>query len=370
MSRPVRVGIVGTSWWADAMYLPPLAGYDGCEVVACCGRNRSRAETFAARWSIPHVFTDVAAMCGSGLIDAVIVAAANAAHYPATMAALDAGLHTLCEKPLALTLAQAIEMRDRAADAGVITAVPFTYRYMPSTRYVKHLIDDGFLGRPYHLHLRYYAGYGRPGDRESGYSWRFDKGAAGSGALGDIGSHFLYLAEWFYGEVAALCARLDALVERPPLNPAGQPYEQADDTALLLLRFKNGAQGVVHASTLAYEETPFGQVHEMDFHGEGGTLRHVIDWMHRQEVRGVRAGGGPSVPMPVPDRFWGAARRDPVTDTYKDVFRVEGHMVREFVDAVAAGRPMRPDFTDGARNQQLLHAALESHRLGRWVDVA
>ena len=363
--RTVRVGVVGTSWWSDAMYLPALAAGEGIEVTAVAGRDRGRTQAFADRWDIPHTFTDAEAMLTSGLLDAVIIATINDSHYPLTMAALEAGLHVLCEKPLALTLAQAETMARKAAEVGATTLVPFTYRYMPTTRQLKRLIDGGYLGTLYHAHLRYYAGYGRDGT----YSWRFDRRLAGAGALGDLGAHYLHLAEWLFGEVTALCAELSSLAPHPARDPAGESYQLLDDSAMLLLRFASGAQGLLHASTLALEDTPYGQVHEIDAHGSEGTLRQLIDWDERQEIRGARVGEGPSRPLPVPDDVWGPVRRERVVDTYKDVFRLEGRMVREFVEAARAGGRLEPDFADGLRVQRLIDAAQRSAREGCWVEV-
>ena len=361
----VRVGVIGTSWWTDAMYLPAFTAGEGTVVTAIAGRNAERAGAIAERWQIPHTFTNSEAMLASGLFDAVVIATVNASHHPLAVQALDRGLAVLCEKPLALTLEQAEELRAAAEAARVVTMVPFTYRFMPTTRYLKQLIDDGYLGRPYHLNLRYYAGYGRDGS----YLWRFDRRLAGSGALGDLGSHFLHLAEWFYGEITTLCADLAAMVDRPEHDPDGDPYEVLDDSAMLLLRFANGAQGFLHASTVAYEDTPYGQVHEMDFHGSGGTLRQLIDWQERQEIWGARVGEGASRRIELPAEAWGPVRRDVVVDTYKDVFRLEGRMVREFVEAVRSGRRVRPDFEDGVRAQRLITAAERSGREGRRVEV-
>src|SRR5439155_5147385 len=108
--------------------------------------------------------------------DAVVEAITNDAHYPVTMDAPNHGLHTTCEKPLALNYAQASAMAATAQKKGLITCVPFTYRYMPSTRYLKQRIDEGYLGRPYHLQMRYYAGFAR--DPET-YLWRFERRIAG-----------------------------------------------------------------------------------------------------------------------------------------------------------------------------------------------
>ena len=367
MNKIVKIGLVGTSWWVDAMYLPPLSNYDSAEVVAICGRNRERAEARAAQWNIPHVFTDFREMLASGLFEAVIIATSNETHHEITMEALKNDLHVLCEKPLALNYADSAEMAAAAAAKNRITMTPFTYRNMPSTRYIKELIDDGFIGQPYHLHMRYYAGFGRDGGE---YNWRFDTSIAGSGALGDIGSHFLHLAEWFFGEVEAVCSNLGQFIKRPALNPNGDSYPQGDDTAMLMLRFKNGAHGMVHATTLAYENTAFGQQHEMDFHGSGGTLRQIIDWNSRQQIMGGRVGEETVKMIEIPEHVWGDLRRDNVIHTYKDVFRKEGRMVREFVDAVRDGKSAEPDFAAGARVQAMLEAALKSAETGGWVSLS
>jgi len=329
-------------------------------------------QALAQKYNIPHQFADYQELLDSGLCEAVVVATTNDTHHPIVMAALERGLHVICEKPLALNYAQAAAMAARAKEKGVITTVPFTYRHMPSTRYLKHLIaEEGYLGRPYHMHMRYYAAFARD---TSQYLWRFEKARGGSGALADIGSHFLHLAEWFYGDVEAVCAQFSVMTERPP-DPQGRNYEQADDSAMVMLRFKNGAQGLVHASAIAYEKTyadkgyGFDQVHEFDFHGSEGTLRQVIDWDFRQKISGDRPGDGPERELTVPDEYWGDKRRELVIETWEDVFRREGRMVHEFVHAVANKQPMVPDFSDGARVQQLLDAAIASAETGCWVTT-
>lgn len=359
----VRVGIVGTSWWADSMYLPALKNHPQAQVVAVCGRNYKRLKDFAHRWEIPAAYTDYREMIGCGDLDALIVATPNDTHYPITMLALDAGLHVLCDKPLAQNAEQARAMAEAARRAGVRTMVPFTYRYMPTTRYIRQLIDEGFIGRPYHLNMRYYTGYGR----DSAYNWRFDAGIAGAGVVADLGSHWLHLARWFYGEITALSCYCDTLVERGD-HPRGDDYARAEDTALLTVKFANGAYGSLQVTTVCYEGTPFGQTHHMEFHGSEGTLYHHIDWDTVQEIRGCRAGAKPE-PIAVPEAIWAGARRDTVHNTYKDVFREQNHMTREFITAIANDTPVAPDFDEGARVQALVDAALRSAKSGCWVEA-
>ena len=348
-----RIGVVGTSWWADSMYLPALRGLDDVEVPAVLGRNPDRAASFAATWEIPGVFTDPDEFFDQRL-DAVIIASANDSHHPLSMRALEARLDVLCEKPLGLDVGQAREMTDAADATGAITLVPFTYRYMPVNQYLKRLIDEGYLGEAFHLGLRYFTGFARDGE----YAWRFDRSEAGSGVIGDIGSHFLYLARWFFGEVASVGCLSRSFVERDE-RPDGRPYDRGEDSAVMTLEFTSGAYATVQASAVCHEPTPFGQVHEFDAHGSAGTLHAVCDSV--QQVRGVKVGEtGPAVELPIPDDIWHGARRASVHDTYRDVFRGTGAMIGDFVEAVRSRRPCEPDFADGLRIQELCDAAVAS----------
>ena len=140
MPERVRVGVIGTSWYADMMHLPNLKSHPRAELAAICGRNRERAEEMARKYEIPRVFTDYRELIEEGDLDAVVVATPDDLHHPMTMAALDAGLHVLCEKPMALNAGQAGEMYDKAEAAGVKHMVFFTYRWWPSYRYLKQLV--------------------------------------------------------------------------------------------------------------------------------------------------------------------------------------------------------------------------------------
>jgi predicted dehydrogenase len=362
-TTPVRVGLIGTGWWAEPMYLPALKEHPYGRITALVGRN---ASPLAEEWGIAHVYDDYRQMIADRAVDAVIIATRNDTHYPITMAALEAGLHVLCEKPLGLNYPEAAAMAARATAQGVKHMTPFTYSYMPTARYLKQLIDSGYIGQPYHLNLRYFTGYAHTPHT---YNWRLDRALAGSGALGDIGSHFLYLAYWLFGGITEVCAELGEVVERAQLDPNGQPYTRTDDNAMLLLKFASGAQGMIHASNIASEETKFGQIHGLDFHGSDGTLHCAIDWEQTQEIRGMRVGGGPAKVLPIPDAIWGSVRRERVHDTYRDLFRTQEFMTRQWVTAIALDQPVTPDFHAGAYVQRVMDAALVSHANRCWVKV-
>ena len=365
-SPSVRVGLVGTSWWAEAMYLPALADHPIGRITALCGRDPERTHKVASSWGIAHDFTDWSAMLDSE-IDAVIVASPNESHFEITMAALDRGLPVLCEKPLGMSAVEARQMADRARANGTITMVPFTYRFMPTNQFVKKLIADGYVGRPYQLSMRYFAGYARDG----AYAWRFDEAKAGAGIIGDLGSHWLDMSRWLLGEITAISAHRDSFVPRDP-RPDMSSYNTVEDSAVILARFESGALATLQVSAVCWEGTPFGQIHELDLHGSDGTLHAFNDWDTVQEVRGVRAGErGPARPLDIPDEIWNGAPHSPVHDTYRHVFRRTEAMTRDWASAIGEGRCVEPDFETGARIQQLVDAALISATTdGAWQAVA
>lgn len=358
-----RIAVVGTSWWADAMYLPALTYGDDVEVVAVVGRHHERTAQFAQRWSIPHHSTDAEALIAEVDADGVVIATPNDTHHPLTLAALDRGLAVLTEKPIGLDYRQAAELASRAEEEGVTTLVPFTYSFMPTCRQIARMVADGAIGRPYHLNLRYYSGYAREGD----YRWRFDLDQAGSGITGDLASHFLYLAIWWFGPVVDVSAMLDHLLDRP--HPEGRAYRQAEDTAIITLRFANGALGSVTATAMAHEPAPIAQRHEMELHGSEGTLRHVIDWDSVQTL--AYSATSEEAPRSVPidgDLLGGSPVHDVIT-TYQDVFRRHGLMVREFAEAAPTGGRVRPDMRAGADVQRIIDAAALSSAERRVVSI-
>jgi predicted dehydrogenase len=348
------------------MYLPAVTKHPLADVRSVVGGGRqAHTREFAARWSIPSAYDSLDVMLDREPLDALLVLTPNRNHHASVMTGLDRGLHILCEKPLGMTAREAREMTEAAERAGVTTMTPFTYRFMPANRYLKALVDEGYIGQPYHLNLRYYAGFGRSG----AYAWRFDVGESGGGVSGDLASHWGDHARWLYGEFEAVTAVFSRIVPRGP-RPDGVPFEVGEDSAMLLLEFESGARGNIHVTSLAYEPGPFGHRHEFDLHGSAGSLRLLNDWLTVQRIDGSRAGEPATHELPIPDAYFAGARRTPVHDTYKDVFREQDSMTRAFVSAVARGEKASPDFTDGLAVQRLLEAASRSAREGRRVSIA
>jgi predicted dehydrogenase len=361
MTDQVRVGVIGTSWYADLAHLPRVKSHQCAELKAICGRNRARAEEMAKKYGIPLVFTDYREMIEKGDLDAVIVSTPDDLHYPMTMDALDAGLHVLCEKPFALNRTQAKEMYEKAQAAGVKHMVCFTYRWMPSYRYLKQLVDEGYVGRCFHCRFSYLGGYARAAQ----YRWKFDR-RRGLGALGDLGSHMIDLARWYVGDIVRVSACLNAFVERP--GPGGQTLDPANDAAFLAVEFESGALGVIEISTVAHTGDR-GQEQQVRLYGQSGTL--ATDWSFIEgEIRGVRQDEKQWQALSVPDELWdGVDRAQPPIMQVSEAFLRQPIGDRLFIDAILQDRPVVPSFYDGLKAQEVIDAALQSHEQGRWVSL-
>jgi len=268
MTNPIHIGVIGTSWWADLGHLPFLTSDERSKVVAICGRNRERAQAMASKYQIPKFFTDYRALLADGALDAVVILTPDDEHFAMTMAALDAGLHVLCEKPLARNAAHAKQLYDRAKAQGVRHMTYFTYRWLPHYRYLRDLLAQGTVGRLYHAQFHFMAGNGR----NPAYAWRFDPQRA-SGVLGDYGSHMIDLARYLVGDLVGDIARVNAqLATHAPHNgPDGRPLYGACDTATLLIKFLYGGQGTIELSAVARTHDPALE-HGVVLHGDAGSL--------------------------------------------------------------------------------------------------
>jgi predicted dehydrogenase len=136
-------------------------------------------------------------------VDAVIIATPNVSHHPIAMAAIARGLHVLCEKPLAVSLAQAIEMAQAADAAGIRHMTAFTYRFVPAMRYMQHLVSGGFIGQPWHFRAQRFMDWGR-----QALGWRQDAALAGSGQVGDMLSHRIDYGHMLIGPIHEVTAHI------------------------------------------------------------------------------------------------------------------------------------------------------------------
>ena len=360
MTEQIRIGIIGTSDYAKLL-LSTLNGVDDAELAAVCGRTRSRAAEVAAEYKHAQVFTDYHDMIKHGRLDGIIIASPDDLHYPMTMVALKAGLHVLCEKPMAITVEQARQMLEAAEQAGVKHMLEFSWRWLPHYQYLHHLVSDGFVGRGYHYHYRFLSNTGRRND----YTWRIDPRRS-LGVLGDLGSHMVDLALWISGDISSVSAHLASFSEWT--NPEGQLISGANESALLSVEFADGAQGMIHVSTIAHiaarEREQF-----VTLHGDGGSLE--VEWRvfggaeKGLAVRGCRHDEADFQTMAVPDNYLKGVEVGEVLPVFFN------HLVgpRLFVDAIQRDYQPSPSFAQGFKVQQVLEAALLAHQTGQRVPI-
>ena len=362
MAGTLRVGVVGTSWFAENFHLAGLESHPRAEVAAICGRDGVKAEAVAARHGGPVVFTDYGAMIDSGLVDAVVIATPDDLHREVAIRALGSGLHVLCEKPLSRTADEARDMFRAAEAAGRVHMTMFTWRWMGIFSYAQRLISEGYLGRCRDAHFSMVAGYAN----DSVYGWRFDPDR-GSGILGDLGSHMIDLARWYVGDVARVSGRLTTDVARPGSD--GAVMASLNDSATVLLEFGNGAQGTIRVSgARVVGETPDIEVR---LYGDAGSLRLDVDVVNAR-LSGRRLDDQSWVELAIPQELLGTEGGHPPILGLPSLAPFTNLPVadRLFVDAVLDGRAPEATFEDGWRVQQVIDAIIESDRRHSWVSVS
>jgi predicted dehydrogenase len=350
------IGVVGVSYGRRA-HLPVFKAGDDFEVVAVASGRRERAEQVAREFDIPTVAEDWQALVRLPEIAAVSVVVPQTMHATVTLAALAAGKHVLCEKPMAMDEREAFEMYAAARARNLVTMVDLEYRFIPCRRWFKELVADGFLGELYGFSsVRPTDRYADPNDPTM--SWRFEKDQGG-GWLGPAGAHILDAIRWWFGEFASVSATLETY--RPErLLPGGAGYARvdADDTSAVAFRLANGAMGVILQSCAA-AGVPHAEPEIMAF-GSRGSL--TIDREGR--VMGGRAGERALVVLPIPDRLIGDY--DESGDRNPSLFK---GLARDFARGIRSGVSPSPNFYDGWRNQQLIDAIRRAADERTWIDI-
>jgi predicted dehydrogenase len=292
----------------------------------------------------------------------------NHLHEEPTIAALEAGIPVLCEKPLAPTLDAAERMAEAAANAAVPTACAFNYRFLPAIQYARTLIEDGEIGEIRHVRGRYLQDW--LVDPEELWSWRNDAALAGSGALGDLGSHTLDLVQFLVGDapgggdIERITGQVRTFVDERPDGDGGTKPVTVDDAYSAQAEFAGGAMGTFEATRFA---TGHKNDHTIEIQGSEGSIRFGLERLNELEVLSGDARGYETVLVTDPD------------DPYVEAWWPPGHVIGwehtfvhesyEFLSAVATDSTFHPDFADGRRVQQLLDAIQRADAAGTWVSV-
>ena len=231
----VRIGVIGTGGWANTVHMRGYQAHPKARIVGVCDIILDRAKEAAEKFGAEFATDDYMALINRDDIDAIDVVTPNNVHVPIAMAAVKAGKHVMCEKPLAMNVAEAKELVDAAKAAGVKTGVNFTYRGHPAARYAREVICSGEIGRIFHVNAFYMQSW--LVDPQRPLVWRLQKNLTGTGVLGDLASHVIDLAEWFTGSrITSVVGDMSTFQDERPL-PDGSGTGKVDvDDAFLLER--------------------------------------------------------------------------------------------------------------------------------------
>jgi predicted dehydrogenase len=388
----IRVGVIGTGY-IGPIHIEALKRVSGVEVRGVTDPNRELAERTARRYGIEKLYGDYREMLADPGIDAVHTCAPNKLHYAMNTEAIERGKHILSEKPLAMTVAEARDLTERAERKGVVTGIDFCYRYYPAVQEMAARVRRGEAGDIRMTTGTYFQDWlALPTD----YSWRLDRAESGeSNIAADLGSHWFDLVQFATGlEVTEVMADFATLVparrkpkrqvlafEEAKADDAEEVRVELEEYAAVLYRLSNGSPGSFTTS-----QACIGRKSDTELQVYGSRLSYA--WNHRRSTDlwiGHRDRPNevlienPSLMDPSVAGFATLPAGHPLG--YHDAV---ANLFKDFYEAVAAGgqaaggqaggrgngaRPPRPTFRTGWHEMRILQAVLASRRSRRWVKV-
>jgi predicted dehydrogenase len=319
-----------------------------------CGRNQAKLGAFAEQWGWEEVSLDWESVAGRSDIDIVDIAVPNALHAPIALAAAAAGKIVFCEKPLAMSVAEGVQMA--AAARKVPNLVWFNYRRVPAIAFAKQLITEGRLGAIFHYRSYYFNQSGT--DVSKAQTWRYQRSAAGSGAIGDLLSHSLDTAMYLNGKIGELSATTHTFA----------PGREVDDAVQVMAKFENGSVGSFEASRFGVGRR---NGNGFEIYGSKASLAFDLEDMNRLEFFDAMEPGSMQ-----------ATRKILVTGPghpYSTNFWKPGHIVGyehtfiatlgDFLQTVARNEQFHPNFDDALRLQRVLEAVETSAASRQWLTL-
>ena len=337
-----------------------------CEVLA--DLDGARAERRAAAWGFRRATDDWLSACVAPEVDVVDICTPNHLHKEMALAAIGAGKHVFCEKPLGLDGAEAAAMLQAARDAGVKTAVGFNYACNPMLRLARSIVESGELGEPVNFRGCFQEDY--YSDPRTPFGWRCARSKAGSGALNDLGTHLIHLARFLVGFPARVYANLTTVYrQRPDPDGGAARRVENEDMAQVLMQFESGVPGTLDISRVAT-----GRKCGLSFHLTASRGSLEFDQERMNELRLYRSA----------DRSGQAGYRTilagPEHPDYSSFCPAPGHglgindlkviELRNVLRGIANDREIDPNFETGWRVQAVVDAIEESHRNRCWVSPA
>ncbi|WP_433528323.1 Gfo/Idh/MocA family protein [Micromonospora sp. CA-263727] len=386
-ARRLGIGVIGVGWMGrvhTTSHLRVRHHYPELPVepalVAVADPEPGRAEAAARQYHFRRFTTDWRDLLDDPDVQAVSVTAPNFLHREIGVAVAEAGKHLWIEKPVGLTAADAQAVAAAVAGAGVQCTVGFNYRNAPAVTAARALIQRGGLGAITHARFRLFSDYAA--HPQGALSWRFERGRGGNGVLGDLASHGVDLARYLLGEIDALIGETAVVIpQRPQPTGAGSHFDLAvggelgavenEDYVSCLLRFANGARGVLEASRVSVgDQNNYG----FEIHGTKG----LVSWdFRRMGELAVSVGdaGAAYQNQSVDTAYVGPGDGDfaafqpgaGIAMGYDDLKVIEA---ARFLRSIAEGTAHGVTIDDAVRSAQALDAITESVRTGGWVGVA
>ncbi|MBO8163517.1 MAG: Gfo/Idh/MocA family oxidoreductase [Brevibacillus sp.] len=382
--KQVRIGMVGYKFMgkAHSHAFRDIPFFFDTEVVpvlkAIAGRDEQGVRQAAEKMGWDSYETDWRRLIERNDIDVIDIVTPNNTHAEIAIAAAKAGKHVICEKPLALTLEESVQMLEEVKKAGVVHMVCHNYRFAPAVQFAKKLIDQGRLGRIFHIRATFLQDWLM--SPEFPLIWRLRKEVSGSGTLGDLGAHIIDLARFLVGEFDEVVGMMETFVKKRPLgemdmNLKGRAESgkwgevNVDDASVFMARFENGALGVFEATRFSRGNRAGNR---FEINGEKGSIRWDMENMNNLQVyleedepglQGFRTINCTEVEHPFAGAYWPAGHIIGYEHTFIN-------LLVEMMNGISRGFSPSPNFEDGVRNQMVLEAVEQSVRTGKWVKLS
>jgi len=331
-----------------------------------CGRNKD-VIPFAEKWgweNYCHDYNDAVARDDISIVD---ICTPNSSHAEIAIAAAKAKKAILCEKPLAMNVAEAEEMVAASEENNIPTMVCFNYRRVPAIALLKKMIDEGKLGRVYHIRAQYLQDWIM--DPKFPRVWRLVKALAGSGVHGDLNAHIIDLARYLVGEISEVSGLSETFIKERPLENfvAGETgIVDVDDATLFLAQFKNGAIGT-------FEATRFGGGNknglQLEINGSKGSFKFSLENMNElfylnleEKEQGFKRILVTEQNHPYVGNYWPPGHIIGYEHTFVN-------LIADFINGVADKTPLMPDFKDALKTQKVLDAVVKSAEERCWITT-
>jgi predicted dehydrogenase len=341
-------------------------------LFAVASRTEAKAAAFAAQWSIPRVHGDWRALLADPDVDAVVICPPSGSTAEIAKAAVAAGKHVLCEKPLGLTYAEAREVEAAAAGSARIHMVAFTFRFVPALRYLERLVTEGHFGEIRHWRMSYFTDFML--DAATPVAWRNQRAQAGAGILADMGSHGIDFARHLLGDIRAVSGARRLYVRERPSGPGGAlvPVD-ADDACAFVLEFASGAIGSFdfNRAVAGRGGTRRANYQCIEIHGTGGAA--IYELIHPFELQislgpaMTRTQQWARAEVPLDLRKFPGSPRNPRMDDPLLGYKLDQGVA--FLKAIRGETQEYPTFHDGAEAQRVVDAVEEAARERRWIDL-